>query len=156
MLLLSATIHDTPLLLQFFCLKPFLHIYCAFFLGCSEVSTAFLCALACFDANRGVPPLSKHFPTLMKVLGVIFAVSFIVFRVIVWPYCCYFFWIDMLELLRSGQAHSLPIAYMFMFVNAGLTILQLFWLREILTTAARVLSGDGNLSIERGETKKGK
>ena len=92
----------------------------------------------------------------MKVLGVIFAVSFIVFRVIVWPYCCYFFWIDMLELLRSGQAHSLPIAYMFMFVNAGLTILQLFWLREILTTAARVLSGDGNLSIERGETKKGK
>ena len=60
----------------------------------------------------------------------------------------------MLDLIKSDKLHSLPIAYIFMFVNAGLTFLQFIWLREIFTTAIRVLSGDGNLSIERGDKKK--
>ena len=135
---------------QYFCTKPFFQIYAAYFLGCSEVSTAFLCALACFDAKRGVPPLSEKFPTLMKVIGVIFSISFIVFRIVIWPYCCYFFWIDSLELLKTNKAHSLPILYTFMFVNIGLTLLQVVWLHEIVVTAIRVLSGKGELSIERG------
>ena len=146
--------HLLSLNMQALCLRPFLHIYCAYFLGCSEVSTAFLCALACFDANRGIAPLAKLFPSLMKALGGVFAVTFILFRVIFWPYFCYYFWIDSLELLRTGTAHSLPILYIFMFVNTALTFLQIFWLREIYVTALKLFSGEGNLSIERGSEKK--
>jgi TLC domain len=118
------------------------------------VSTAFLCALACFDAKRGIAPLAKTFPMLMKAIGGAFAVLFVVFRVVLWPYFCYFFWIDSLELLRTGTAHSIPILYLFMFVNTALTFLQIFWLREIYVTALKVFSGDGDLSIERGSEKK--
>ena len=141
-------------LVQALCLRPFLHIYCAYFLGCSEVSTAFLCALACFDAKRGIAPLAKSFPMLMKVIGGSFAVLFVIFRVVLWPYFCYFFWIDSLELLRTGSAHSVPILYLFMFINTALTILQIVWLHEIYVTALKVFAGDGNLSIVRGTEKK--
>jgi TLC domain len=104
--------------------------------------------------NRGVPPLSRLYPTFMKILGGTFAVLFIVFRIIIWPYACYFFWTDMIELISSGKAHSLPVCALFMVVNAGLTILQFVWLQEILSTAVKVLSGKGDLSIDRGDGKK--
>ena len=110
--------------------------------------------MACFDANRGIAPLATSFPLLMKALGGAFAVLFIIFRVILWPYFCYFFWIDSLELLRTGTAHNIPILYLFMFVNSALTFLQIFWLREIYVTALKVFSGEGGLSIERGSEKK--
>jgi hypothetical protein len=136
------------------CLRPFLHVYAAYFLGCSEVSTAFLCALACFDVKRGVAPLAENFPLLMKAIGITFAALFVIFRVILWPYYCYYFWLDSLELLSSGTAHSLPVLYIFMIVNSGLTFLQIFWLKEIYDTAIKVFSGDGELTIQRGEEKK--
>lgn len=40
--------------LAIFALHPYLHIYSSFFFGISEVSTAVLCALACFDDSRGM------------------------------------------------------------------------------------------------------
>jgi hypothetical protein len=52
---------------KYFALIPFLHIYGAYFLGISEISTAILCTLVCFDKDHGVEPLAKAFPTAMKV-----------------------------------------------------------------------------------------
>ena len=78
---------------------------------------------------------------------------FIVFRIILWPYVSYYFFLDCIELLNSGTAHSVPIVVTFMTVNAALSLLQLVWLGEIITTAQKVLGGEG-LSIERGDAKK--
>jgi hypothetical protein len=45
--------HISTGVLAVFALHPYLHIYGSFFFGISEVSTAVLCVLACFDDSRG-------------------------------------------------------------------------------------------------------
>jgi hypothetical protein len=137
-----------------------LHIYCAYFLGVSEISTAILCGLVLFDEERGVPPLAKKFPVLMQLVGVSFALAFIIFRIVLWPYACYYFWLDMLAMLASPAdplkgIHSVTIGYIFMGVNAGLTLLQFYWLTEILSQALKFFS-EGDLSMKKSpsESKK--
>lgn len=111
--------------------------------------------------TTGVAPLAKAFPLLMKLVGVSFAVTFIIFRVILWPYVSIFFWKDSFELLKQDLSKfdqefvldSKIIIYIFMVINFGLTLLQFFWLIEIFQTAGKVLGGDGDLSIKRGEDK---
>lgn len=83
-------------------------------------------------------PLGKHFPMLMQLVGVAFAVAFITVRIVFWPYACYYFWIDMLALHNDPKQppmHSWPVGYIFMSVNLLLTLLQFFWLSEIITRA---------------------
>ena len=145
--------HTVTCLLSFLSLRPFLHLYCAYFLGWSEISTAILCVLVLFDEKRGVPPLAKAAPVLMKATGVAFAVAFVVFRVILWPYVNYFFWKDMWHMWQNNSFHSDAIALTFMFVNVGLTILQIVWLGEIVQTGIKMFSEEGgdSLSIKRGE-----
>ncbi len=70
-----------------------------------------------------------------------------------WPYVSYFFWMDAMSLIKSEKAHSTVILGLFMFANAGLSILQIVWLREIIVTAKAVLFGNGDLSIDRGGPK---
>jgi len=150
----------SPTLPQALALQPFLHIYCAYFLGVSEISTAILCGLVLFDEERGVPPLAKKFPVLMQLVGVSFALAFIIFRIVLWPYACYYFWLDMLAMLASPAdplkgIHSVTIGYIFMGVNAGLTLLQFYWLTEILSQALKFFS-EGDLSMKKSpsESKK--
>lgn len=76
---------------------------------------------------------------LMQLVGVSFAVAFITVRIVFWPYACYYFWIDMLALHNDPKQpaiHSWPVGYIFMSVNLLLTLLQFFWLTEIITRAA--------------------
>jgi TLC domain len=89
------------------------------------------------------------------VLGVAFAVTFIIFRVILWPFVSYYFWLDALELLRTKDQHTFSevMIYIFLVFNAGLSLLQLVWLKEIFDTAGKVLFGGGDLSIGRGDNK---
>lgn len=142
-------------ILTLFALNPVFHVYTIFFLGISEISTSILCVLVCFDGDHGVAALGKNFPVLMKVLGVAFAVCFILFRVILWPYVSFEFFIDGLELLRTGTAHKDYVVYTFMVCNVGLTLLQFLWLTEIVNTARKLLfAKDATLSISRGDSKK--
>lgn len=147
--------HLSTFILTIFALNPFLHVYCIFFLGISEISTSILCVLVCFDADHGVAALGKNFPTLMKILGVAFAVCFVFFRVVLWPYVSFEFFQDGLELLRTGTAHKDYVVYTFLACNVGLTLLQFLWLTEIVGTARKLLfSKDASLSIARGDNKK--
>jgi hypothetical protein len=145
--------HAVTGLLSFLCLKPFLHVYCSFFLGWSEFSTAILCILVLFDAERGIPPLAKACPNLMKFTGVAFAITFTIFRVILWPYVNYYFWQDMHHMWSNGTMHSEWQAYIFLAVNAGLTLLQMVWLGEIVQTGMKMFDseGGGEMSIKRGD-----
>lgn len=130
-------------------LTSFLHIYCAYFLGVSEISTAILCGLVLFDEDRGVPPLAKKFPVAMKITGVSFAIAFIVFRIILWPWACWYFWVDMLKIIYTDKLHSVEVAYIFMTVNVLLTILQFIWLWEIFTQAIKFFS-EGSVAMKKG------
>ena len=127
-------------------------MYCAYFLGVSEISTAILCGLVLFDEDRGVPPLAKMFPVLMQVTGAAFAVSFIAFRIILWPYACYYFWIDMLAMLSptkpSEGMHSFETGCIFMVVNVLLTLLQFYWLSEIIAQAYKFFT-EGAVSMKK-------
>eukprot|EP01041_Mallomonas_annulata_P001152 gene1152-2231_t len=133
--------------------NPFLHFYSSFFFGISEISTAILCALVCFDEERGIDALPKAYPILMKVLGVAFAVSFIVFRVILWPYVSYYFWIDCLAILNDKSAHSTTVVYLFLISNVFLTSLQIIWLGEIFKTGAKMLFPDSKKTAIEGKKK---
>ena len=98
--------HIATCTLAFFALHPYLHLYSSFFFGISEVSTAVLCVLANWDESRGIKGANGEslfavlFPTAMKVIGVIFAVLFVILRIVVWPVISYYFWLDSLALIN--------------------------------------------------------
>lgn len=77
------------------------HFYALFYFGFSEVSTAILCLLANFDPEFGVKGLDEVFPKTKIVLGALFVTSFIVCRLIMWPFTTYYFVKDTLRAIRS-------------------------------------------------------
>lgn len=112
----------------------FLHSFAPFFLGYVEISTGFLCILACFDDAHGVSGLGKMYPKTKMVLAVGFASTFIPIRCVIWPYLSYFLWQDMLTVLEIGPPSAVAVYYA-LTTNAGLTVLQFYWLAEIIVTA---------------------
>lgn len=131
--------------------RPFLHLYACFFLGWSEISTVVLCVLVCFDEDHGIPGLGKAFPTLMTLSGVLFGVTFTVFRIILWPIVNYYWWSDMWIIYTNGSVHSNAEWYLYMSISVGLTILQMVWFKEIVVTAKAMLTNGGEIVIKRGE-----
>ncbi|KAJ1620678.1 TLC domain-containing protein [Pavlovales sp. CCMP2436] len=130
--------HIATGMLCFFALAPFLHVYAPFFLGITEVSTAVLCALAAFDkVPMGVPGMGVTFPVTTQVLGVTFALLFVGIRIVIWPWLSYVFWLDVFAVLEA-QVHPPIACYSFLVANAGLSLLQVMWLGEIITTAVAV------------------
>lgn len=79
------------------------HFYALFYFGFSEISTAILCLLANFDPDFGVVGLDKIFPKTKIVLGALFVTSFIVCRLILWPFTTYYFWRDTTKAIRSDH-----------------------------------------------------
>lgn len=77
------------------------HFYALFYFGYSEISTAILTLLANFDPEVGVIGLEKIFPKTKIVLGTLFVTSFIICRVIMWPFTTYYFARDVLKAIRS-------------------------------------------------------
>lgn len=113
----------------------FLHLYGIFFFGISEVSTALVSLLACFDEQHGIAELGEHFPKCKMAIGSAFAVAFIAIRAISWPYLAYHVTVDCMTVLADGTAHSPFVVYSFLGGLAGLTLLQFFWLAEIIRRA---------------------
>jgi hypothetical protein len=135
-----------------FALKPFLHLYACYFLGWSEISTVFLCVLVCFDDQHGIPGLNKAFPITMSIFGVLFAVSFTLFRIILWPYINYYFWSDMWIIYQDGTVHSNVIWWIYMVISVALTLLQLVWFKEIIQGAIDMFHNGGEIVIKRGDS----
>jgi hypothetical protein len=113
----------------------FLHLYGIFFFGLSEISTALVTLLACFDEKLGVPALGDRYPLTKIVTGLSFAVSFVVIRVIIWPYLAYCLTLDCLAVLAAERAHSPAVVYSFLGCLFSLTCLQFFWLTQIVMEA---------------------
>lgn len=118
-------------------LLGFGHVYTAFYFGISEVSTAVLCLLAPFDKVEG---LGEAFPSLKIGLGTVFAVLFLLVRVLIWPLVSLSNARDSyrgIVFCRNGQYRPGRNVFWFAFFLislSSLTVLQIIWLFVILDT----------------------
>ncbi len=113
------------------------HFYAIFYFGFSEISTAILCLLANFDPKYGIAGLDEAFPKTKLILGGLFVLSFIVCRLILWPYATYFFARDARAAMKSkdprvvGRVGYLRIIYC---CCVFLTLIQLLFVAMIVQT----------------------
>ena len=109
-----------------------------------------LCLLVNFDEERGIKKLSDEWILSKQVLGGSFAVLFLIFRCMLWPYVSYYFQVDSYYLVSSGTAHSAAVVQYFMLINCFLTCVQIKWLGEIIEHAVTLFGGDA--SKPKGKT----
>lgn len=126
------------------------HFYVLFYFGVSEISTGVLCLLANFDDEFGVVGLADAFPMVKVALGGLFAVLFIVCRVVMWSTVSYFYCRDAWNVL-SGSNPRLELFghrnwFRFTFLSLSiLSLLQIIWLAEILRVGKEELEKVGLL-----------
>jgi hypothetical protein len=125
------------------------HFYGIFYLGLSEGSTAALCFLANFDDEFGVKGLGDAFPMTKVISGAIFAVLFILFRVIMWSVISYYYVSDVRNVLKNKDDPRLvgrKIWFQFTGISLSLlSLLQIIWLGEIFMTGKREMEKMGFL-----------
>eukprot|EP00429_Kryptoperidinium_foliaceum_P008134 CAMPEP_0176026978 /NCGR_PEP_ID=MMETSP0120_2-20121206/13225_1 /TAXON_ID=160619 /ORGANISM="Kryptoperidinium foliaceum, Strain CCMP 1326" /LENGTH=300 /DNA_ID=CAMNT_0017360183 /DNA_START=159 /DNA_END=1061 /DNA_ORIENTATION=- len=111
------------------------HYYSTFYFGVSEISTGVLCLLANFDDVHGVKGLAEAFPLVKMVIGGIFAVLFVICRVLMWSTVSYYYCRDAWNALKSNdprlQGRRTWLRYTFVSL-ALLSLLQIIWLGEIV------------------------
>ena len=130
--LFNADLRDLPMIghhlvtgsLAYFGLHPYLHGRAMFFFGFAEFTNV---PLTFVDIFKYFPELKEKYSLVNEVSRVIFAVSFIIIRLIIWPYVSYEFWLGSYDLLSSGKAHSNFVVSFFLFANLFLTGLQFLW-----------------------------
>ena len=110
--------------LAYFGLHPYLHFYGLFYFGVAELTNI---PLTIVDIFKYYPDMKKHFPVVNEVARISFAVSFIILRLIIWPFYSYPFWVGSFELLFKEAPHSYFVVGFFLFANIFLTGLQFFW-----------------------------
>mmetsp|Transcript_22435 Transcript_22435/g.32719 ORF Transcript_22435/g.32719 Transcript_22435/m.32719 type:complete len:267 (+) Transcript_22435:90-890(+) len=110
--------------LAYFGIHPYVHYYGLFFFGFAELTNI---PLTLVDMFKYFPDLKEKMPVLNEFCRITFAVSFIIVRLIMWPYISYGFWVGALDLLRTGRAHSTFVVAVFFGANLFLTGLQFLW-----------------------------
>ena len=75
-----------------------------------------------------------------------FAATFLVVRLGVGIPASYFWWQDMLTLVRSGQAHSVGVCVYYLCANALLNVLNIYWAVAIVRKLMRSLKPARNKS----------
>jgi len=130
---------------------PFMHVYAAFYLGYSEISTIVLCVIVLFDKDHGLPGLADAYPMTMTITGVLFGALFTLYRIVLWPYVSYYFWQDMYQIHIDNTCHSLPQFYFVVLINFCLTGVQFYWFKEIIDQAVSLIKTGKPLAIDRGD-----
>lgn len=118
--------------LAYFGLAPYLHYYGLFFFGVAELTNV---PLTIVDVFKYFPDLAKKLSILNEISRISFAASFIILRLIVWPYFSYHFALGSINLLTTNfhtQCHSGFVVGFFLFANVFLTGLQFFWGSKII------------------------
>jgi len=113
------------------------HFYALFYFGFSEISTAILCLLSNFDPKYGVAGLEDVFPRTKLFLGAMFVTSFVICRLILWPYATYYFARDTMLAIKSnvpradGRRGYLWVIYC---CCVGLSLIQVLFVVMIVQT----------------------
>jgi len=110
-------------------------VYGIFFMGVSEMSTVILCLLATFDDELGLTGMAEAFPIAKIVIGATFVVSFIIFRVLLWPIFTYHLLNDT-KLVLERDEKKLPLSskvamYTIIRCCQALTFMQVLFLGQI-------------------------
>ncbi len=129
----------------------YFHFYGIFYLGCSEISTI---PLVFIDLARFFPPeTGTSYDTFVNgICNPLFAVSFTVYRVILWWSVGYQMFSDIVAVLSNGSAKKMRparnhVLYVMMTLNILLGLLQLYWFQIILAEVGKVLG----LTKDQGE-----
>lgn len=130
--------HVLTLLTTWGALQGMAHGYVIFYFGVSEISTGVLCLLANFDDDHGVVGLADAFPMTKVVIGAVFAVLFVICRVVMWSTVSYYYCRDAWNVLtklpsddpRLQGYHKTWFQFTFGSLSV-LSLLQIIWLAEI-------------------------
>jgi len=107
-----------------------------------------LCLLANFDDEHGVPGLADAFPIVKVCLGGLFAVLFVVCRVLMWSTISYYYCRDAWNALGGSdprmKKHKMWFRYTLVSLSL-LSLLQIIWLYEIARIGKEELEKIGML-----------
>ena len=95
--------------------------------------------------------IRDRYPAANEAARTVFAILFIAFRAVYWPFVTYYFWIDSLAELRRGDAGAAPtwLVVMFLVFNALLTSLQFYWTHLIVQGAIKLARGEKDIDKDR-------
>lgn len=116
--------HIASGLCALFSFHPFLQYYGLFFYGVPEVSSV---PLGYVTLAKCFPFLKTDYPLIHSVSKWVFAVLFILIRLVLWTQVTFFYWVDTLKLIQGGDAHSMVIVVYFCVANVILTSMQYYW-----------------------------
>ena len=123
------------------------YYYAGFFFGMVELSSV---PLSLMDLFKYCPHLAAKFPTVAEKTKELFAGSFLLTRVVYFPYMSSGFWSDALEVLSSGGKRQIPVGVPLAFLasNVILTGLQFYWGSLVIKGIIRKLKGAKEEHIE--------
>jgi len=123
---------------------PYIHLEASFFFGVAELTNI---PLTIIDVFKYLPGLKKNYPAVNEAMRSIFAVLFIILRLIMWPLQCWNFWMSSGVLIAKHfqlsameatltqflsykitvMPHSIFAVMFFVIANLMLTALQFYW-----------------------------
>lgn len=130
--LIMETLNDRSMILHhlstaslaYLGLHPYLHHTAVYFLGIAEASNI---PLTVYDVCKKFESRGWKDTQVFQVAQITFAVSFIVFRLILWPYKCYPLYMGCIQLIAAHKAHNNIVAIWFLACNVFLSGLQVLW-----------------------------
>ena len=110
-------------------LYPFGHYFGIFYFGIIELTNI---PLTVMDVFKYFKHWKEKYPAANQITRFIFAVSFILLRLIMWPIRSIDWWVGCMRLLISGKAHSTLAVFFCLSTALIVTILQFIWGWKIL------------------------
>ncbi len=118
--------HLTAATLAYLNTYPYLQYYAIFFSGLSEFSTVFMCIFSIIENSSS--KIQRRYADLTMISKGLFAVTFLIFRVVLWSGHTLRYWNDTLDLLsRPEEIISKFSVYFFLAASVFLTGLQFIW-----------------------------
>ena len=139
--------HTVVVVLQLIGFSPFLHAEAFFFIGMAEITNI---PLTWMDICKKRPEWRKRWPTAHTLCQLVFALSFIIIRMILWPIRAIPVWYNLGNLMLSGACRSKAVAVGFIIISSILTVMQMVWGKKIV----RIFIAGCKEALEGGKEKK--
>lgn len=107
--------------------------YGFFYVGIASLSSLFVVFVDIF--RHGPDILRDTFPVVNTIVQVLFALSFLIVRAVVWPLVSVAFWHDTIEIIRHPPENGgpwKPYLFMLLLSNTFLGVLQIMWAKRIV------------------------
>eukprot|EP00301_Raphidiophrys_heterophryoidea_P007055 c12784_g1_i4.p1 GENE.c12784_g1_i4~~c12784_g1_i4.p1 ORF type:complete len:178 (-),score=37.48 c12784_g1_i4:208-741(-) len=135
--------HGVVIIVALVTFRPYILFYAFFFFGVVEFSSVFVGIIELFKTNSELITTHKRLYELVRIL---FAISFLVLRVLAWPVVLFGFMVpDVVWAMkhhRDSHGHRPFIfnALVMVLGGSGLLVLQLFWAVKIVEALVKKMS----------------